>query len=145
MKKTRTTLTLSLVTALASPVQADERTPIWLNGEERGTILQEMRGFLSASQAILQATMEGNMETVEKTARKVGLAQARAVPPTLSNKLPEGFRKLGPQVHLGFEAIADEATTMGDREVILKRLAQLQKNCIRCHAAYRITSRPKKP
>jgi cytochrome c556 len=56
----------------------------------------------------------------------------------LQVKLPQGFTQLGPQVHIGFEEIADEAATMGDAQVVLQRLAELQKLCIQCHAIYRL-------
>lgn len=117
---------------------SDSRTAIWLNDAERSAILAEMRQFLTASQSILQAALNDDMEQVEQTARAVGLKQARAVPKTLQAKLPKGFTKLGPQVHIGFEEIADEAFTMGDTQVILQRLAAVQKLCIQCHAIYRL-------
>lgn len=117
---------------------SDSRTAIWLNDAERSAILAEMRQFLSASQSILQAALNDDMEQVEQTARAVGLKQARGVPKTLQAKLPQGFTQLGPQVHIGFEEIADEAATMGDTQVILQRLAEVQKLCIQCHAIYRL-------
>ncbi|VAW47389.1 hypothetical protein MNBD_GAMMA04-2155, partial [hydrothermal vent metagenome] len=43
-------------------------------------------------------------------------------------KLPSGFTVLGPKAHRGFEVIADEASGLGDREVVLEHLAKLQKN-----------------
>lgn len=117
---------------------SDSRTAIWLSDAERSAILAEMRQFLSASQSILQAALNDDMEQVEQTARAVGLKQARGVPKTLQVKLPQGFTQLGPQVHIGFEEIADEAATMGDAQVILQRLAAVQKLCIQCHAVYRL-------
>ena len=127
--------------ACAEASASDSRTAIWLNDAERSAILAEMRQFLSASQSILQATLNDDMEQVEQTARAVGLKQARGVPKTLQEKLPQGFTQLGPQVHIGFEEIADEAATMGDTQVILQRLAEVQKLCIQCHAIYRLERR----
>lgn len=116
----------------------DERSAIWLSDSQRSTILAEMRQFLSASQTILQAALDEDMQKVEQIARSVGLKQARGVSAELSNKLPQGFVALGPKVHMGFEEIADEAATMGDAQVVLQRLAELQTFCIKCHAAYRL-------
>ncbi len=117
---------------------SDSRTAIWLSDGQRSAILAEMRQFLTASQTILQAALAEDMAKVEQSARAVGLQQARGVPAELRAKLPEGFVKLGPQVHIGFEDIADEAATMGDSQVILQRLEEVQKLCIQCHAVYRL-------
>jgi cytochrome c556 len=140
MKTTLQRLTLStLLTLTTLPVFAtDARTIVWLSEEEQTLLLSEMRQFLVASQKILAASLKNDMETVEATARNVGIQQMRSTPDSLRAKLPKGFKALGPKVHRGFEDIANEAETLGDSTVILKRLAQLQKNCIACHAAYRV-------
>jgi len=116
----------------------DARTVIWVTAEEKAMLLSEMRSFLVASQKILQASLEGNMDEVEQAAREVGVRMAKATPKGLHQKFPEGFKEMGPKAHMGFEEIADEASGLGDREVILEKLADLQKSCIACHAAYQL-------
>lgn len=140
MKTVLQRLALStLFTLISLPAfSADNRTVVWLNEEEQAMLLSEMRQFLVASQKILAASLKDDMETVKATARNVGIQQMRSTPPSLRAKLPKGFKALGPKVHRGFEDIANEAETLGDSTVILERLAQLQKNCIACHAAYRV-------
>ncbi len=116
----------------------DSREVIWLSEAEKTVLLSEMRGFLEATQIILEASLANDMEMIEKAAREVGVKMMKATPKTLHDKLPSGFTKLGPKAHLGFEAIADEASGLGDREVVLEHLAELQKTCNGCHAMYRI-------
>ncbi|WP_038150371.1 cytochrome c [Thiomicrorhabdus chilensis] len=133
-------LIYSLLTGLwVSNVQAeDKRTTIWLSETERNTVLEEMRQFLVASQAILQGTLDEDIDKVETAAREVGLKQLRGMSAELSAKLPQEFKAWGPQVHQEFEEIANEAATLGDANEILNRLAKLQTLCIQCHATYRL-------
>jgi len=126
----------SMAIASAEAKQADSREVIWLNAEEKSALLAEMRNFLIASQAILEASLADDMETVETVARSVGIKALKGTPKAILKKLPAGFIEIGPKAHLGFESIADEASGMGEREVIMNTLATLQKNCITCHATY---------
>ncbi|WP_019895213.1 hypothetical protein [Hydrogenovibrio halophilus] len=121
---------------------ADSREIIWLSPSERATVLAEMRQFVVASQAILQGVLDENWQTVEDAAREVGVRQMRQTPPGLRDKLPEGFMRLGPKVHRGFENIADEASGLADKTVVLQKLADLQQHCISCHASWQFKARP---
>lgn len=131
-------LSVFLLGVTLPAVSADNRTAVWLNEDEKTLLLKEMRQFLVASQKILAASLKDEMKSVEATAREVGIKQMRSTPASLTQKLPEGFKALGPKIHQGFEDIAYEAETMGDSTVILERLAELQKTCISCHATYQI-------
>jgi hypothetical protein len=122
-----------------SPV--DPREVIWLNASERAAVLKEMRQFVVASQAILQGALDENWQAVEDAAREVGVRQMRQTLPGLRDKLPEGFMRLGPKVHRGFESIADEASGLADKTVVLQKLADLQQHCISCHASGQIRAR----
>ncbi len=123
---------------------ADNRVVIWVTESERVLFLTEMRELLMASQAILEASLDDDMDRVETVARKMGIKMLKGTPKSLTKKFPAGFIKLGPKTHLGFEAIADESASLGDKIVILKQLANLQKSCIACHAAYRLNVQPLK-
>ena len=116
---------------------ADSREAVIVTAEEKAALLSEMRNFLIASQKILQASLTEDMEAVEKAARPVGMKLLKATPKAILEKLPPGFTAIGPKAHSGFEEIADEASGLGDREVILEKLAHLQTLCNSCHALYR--------
>lgn len=129
---------LTGTSSLALAQEADSREIIWLSGAERAALMSEMRQFLSTSQQILEASLAEDMKKVEQLARPVGIKLMKDTPASLKDKLPAGFTQLGPQAHLGFENIADEASGLGDKTIILQQLADLQKNCVACHAQYQI-------
>ncbi len=130
-------LGLSMVTHVMASESTDAREVIWVSVAEKELLLAEMRAFLEASQIILEGSLADDMDVIEKVARSVGIKMMRGTPKSLHEKLPLGFTALGPKAHRGFEAIADEASGMGDREVVLKHLAELQKTCNKCHSIYR--------
>jgi len=133
-----TLLTFGFInSAKAAEPLADNREPIWLEPEEKAMILAEMRDFLAVSYKIIDATLADDMQTVYKLAKKMGVAQSQVVPEVTKKKLPSGFRAMGPAVHMTFEEMADEAATLGDQEVILRKLSQAQKTCVACHSVYR--------
>lgn len=144
-KKSVISLLFMVAMAFSNFAYSDERTAIWLSADQKGMFLKEMRQFMSASQKILEASLADNMTEVEKSAREVGIKMIRNTPKSLKKKLPPGMMKLGPATHRGFESIANEASTLGDKTVILQKLANLQKNCVACHQAYQIKIRQPKP
>jgi len=48
------------------------------------------------------------------------------------------FKKLGRDTHLKFDALALDADELGDKEHTLEQLSELMKNCVACHAVYKI-------
>lgn len=116
---------------------SDDREIIWVSANEKAVLLAEMRSFLEASQQVLEGSLIDDMKVIEQAARSVGMKMMRATPKELHKKMPSGFIALGPKAHRGFEDIADEASGMGDREVVLEHLAKLQKTCNGCHSIYR--------
>lgn len=146
MKKHLTIIATALVSlSVFSQAQAtDSREIIWLSAAERSALMEEMRNFLSTSQQILIATLAEDMAQVESVARPMGVKLMKETPQSLTEKLPAGFTKIGPQAHMGFEDIADEAAGIGDQKIILHRLAELQASCVACHAVYQIKVREEK-
>lgn len=78
------------------------------------------------------------MELVAEYARKSGKAAQGEVPGTLVGKLPLQFKKLGGDTHAKFDQLAMDADDLGDRDQALDQLSTLMKNCVACHATYRI-------
>lgn len=122
---------------------SDGRIGILLSPGERDLVLAEMRAFLQATQQILAATSQGSTDGVAEAARKVGAGAQQAVPASLMGKIPGEFKMLGFDTHSKFDLLAVDAEQLGDPTQSLQQLAELTRNCVACHAAYRIeTSGP---
>ncbi len=116
----------------------DGRTAILLNSSERALVLGEMRDFLVAVQAVLDAANRDDPSAAAPAARRVGMAAQQAVPATLVGKLPAEFKTLGFDTHRQFDQLALDAEQLGDPDHTRQQLAALMNNCLACHAAYRI-------
>lgn len=116
----------------------DGRQALLLAPAERDMVLAEMRAFLASVQAIVQGVQEEDMDAVVKAARHVGAAAQGAVPGSLMKKLPLEFKRLGFDTHRQFDQLALDAEQLGDPGHTLEQLAGLMRNCVACHAAYRI-------
>ncbi len=124
--------------AVVTPsIAADDREVIWVTAKEKSMLMAEMRAFLHASQKILESNLSGDMQAVEEAARLVGVSLFKDTPEAIQEKLPITFTMIGPRAYMGFESIVDEAVGRGDMKVIFSHLAQLQKNCVACHALFR--------
>lgn len=119
---------------------SDGRMSIQMGTGERDLVLAEMRGFLGAVQQINEGLAENDMQKVATAARKVGAATQEGMPGSLIGKLPLAFKKLGFDTHSRFDSLALDAEQFGDAEQSLTALSELMRNCIACHAAYRIAS-----
>ena len=117
---------------------SDGRTAILLAPGERDLVLGEMRAFLAAMQQILAETAGGSVDGVVEAARSVGAAAQKGVPASLMGKLPGEFKLWGFDTHSQFDLLAVDAEQLGDPTHSLQQLAVLTRNCVACHAAYRI-------
>jgi len=117
---------------------SDNRLSLQLTDSERNLVLSEMRQFLVAVQQITTGISNDDMNTIAKNARIVGMGAQRSVPTTLMGKIPMEFKKLGRDTHLKFDALALDADELGDKEHTLEQLSELMKNCVACHAVYKI-------
>ncbi|MGD8587717.1 MAG: hypothetical protein PVG22_02695 [Chromatiales bacterium] len=122
-----------------SVVQTDEgRQGLVLEVAERDLVLAEMRAFLTSVQQISQGIVQQDFTEIAISARAVGGAAEHSVPGTLIAKLPLEFKRLGFDTHARFDQLALDAEQLGDEAHTLKQLSELLRNCVACHAAYRI-------
>ncbi|MBT8120882.1 MAG: cytochrome c [Gammaproteobacteria bacterium] len=117
---------------------SDDRITILLDESERNLVLAEMRAFLASIQQISQGLAENDMELIALSARSSGNAAQQGVPGSLAGKLPIGFKKLGRDTHAKFDQLAMDAKDLEDSSHTIEQLSDLMKNCISCHAKYRI-------
>ncbi len=120
----------------------DGRQALLLEPGERDLVLAEMRAFLTSVQRIVAGVQQEDMQEVAAAARAVGAAAQGEVPASLVRKLPLEFKQLGFDTHRQFDQLALDAEQLGDPGFALEQLAGLMRNCVACHAAYRIDAAP---
>ena len=118
---------------------ADPRQAIALEPAERAFVLNEMRNFLQSVEGIVSAVASDKTAEAASPAKKSGMGVMHAVPPTLRQKLPKEFKMMGHQTHEAFDALAQEAGSIGDKTAVLKQLETILNTCNTCHASYRLT------
>lgn len=116
----------------------DGRTAVVLQTAERDLVLSEMRGLLSATQQILDAANQGDMQRIAKAATAAGMAGAADVNPALMAKLPMEFKALGMSVHHDMDDIARAAQNGTPAAEILKMTANTLTKCVACHSAWQL-------
>ena len=119
-------------------VAKDGRKAIVMSAGEKDLVLGEMRGLLEAVQAITEGVVENDLTTVAASAHAVGMASTGGEPAALIAKLPLEFKTLGMGTHQAFDDLGNEATDMGDPQVVLGMLGDILQRCTSCHAGYRI-------
>ncbi len=116
----------------------DGRTAIVLDKGEKAFVLTEMRALLETVHAVLLAVEDGDMKEAGIAARKFGMADMQAAPKSLMLKMPMGFKSLGHAMHTGWDTIANEAESMGDKKKVTVLLTEQLGRCTACHSAFKL-------
>jgi hypothetical protein len=119
----------------------DTRTSIHLTPAERQLVLTEMRALLEAVNGMLSGLGEKDYEKAAKAADAVGMGLVASLEhqeKTILLKLPVSFKKLGFGTHEKFDTIAAKIRKKEEIHSILKEMDDLTKNCVACHAGYKI-------
>lgn len=123
---------------MAEVDKTPEREVMKLAPEYEAHVRYEMRGFLVSLQGINEALAKQDFAAVARFARQSGRSAPAEAPRGLGKALPERFREMGSTTHAAFDQLATDAETMSDARVTLEQLSGIMKNCIQCHAAYRM-------
>jgi len=118
----------------------DSRTAVVLKTSEREFILAEMRGLLSATQGIMDASNQGDLQRIIKISKSVGMGSAADVNPALMEKLPIEFKRLGMSVHHDMDQIAEAAGQVTQVPEIQRMLSNSLLKCVACHSAWQLKS-----
>ncbi|HUH93091.1 MAG TPA: hypothetical protein VL742_08095 [Casimicrobiaceae bacterium] len=119
----------------------DGRVAIVLEPGERDLTLREMRDFLAGVQTMADRLAHGDMHAVAAAARGMGMARTHDVPTAMMGKLPLGFKSMALGVHQQFDTIAADAAVGGDSRHTHMQLSDVLRQCVACHAAYRVAIR----
>ncbi|MCW7488785.1 hypothetical protein [Leptospira meyeri] len=119
----------------------DNRTAIHLTPAERQLVLTEMRALLTAVNGMLSGLADKDYERAAKAADAVGMGLVASLEhqeKTILLKLPVEFKKLGFGTHEKFDAIAIKIRNKQEIHTLLKEMDELTRNCVACHASYKI-------
>jgi hypothetical protein len=119
----------------------DSRTAIHLTPAERQLVLTEMRALLTSVNGMLSGLGDKDYERAAKAADAVGMGLVASLEhqeKTILLKLPVAFKKLGFGTHEKFDEMAVRIRQKQDIQILLKEMDVLTRNCIACHATYKI-------
>ena len=116
----------------------DERVVVKLSKDERNLILSEMRNFLISTQGVSEAITNNDLKLVAKLASEAGMQAEKNTPSALLLKIPLAMKTLGFDTRHKFDQIASDAMKVSDPLHSRNQLDVLMKNCIACHASFKI-------
>lgn len=123
----------------------DDRKALALTPAEKAYVLGEMRLFVESIQGIAQGLAENDHAAAAEAAAARGQMRNQndpAFPASLSAKLPPEWKQFGGATRKGFDRLATEIANSKEGGPILQDLSDLMKNCVACHASYRIIDMP---
>ena len=130
-----------IATPQASAEEIETRAPVALTATEKTFVLGQMRLFVESLEKIVTALASTDASAAAEAAAARGAQRFQAenaMPPTLSEKLPDQWRRFGRPMRAGFDALAQGARNGEDKDRSLVRLGEIMHNCVGCHAAYRV-------
>ena len=116
----------------------DNRVAVVLSKDERNLILQEMRNFLISTQGVSEAITNNDMNLAASLATKAGMVAEKNTPGSLLSKIPLSMKTMGFDTRKKFDEISADAMQLKDPLHSRKQLDQLMKNCIACHANFKL-------
>lgn len=116
----------------------DKRIAVNLSKAERNFVLAEMRKFLMTTQGVSEAITNKDLKLVAKLASEAGMQADKNTPGSLLSKIPLAMKTLGFDTHRKFDQIASDALQANDPLHSRNQLDELMKNCIVCHANFKI-------
>jgi len=135
-----TTIAYKLVQGNVTPSD-DNRIAVNLSKNERNFVLTEMRNFLITTQGVSEAITNNDLELAAKLATQAGMQAEKVAPSSLLPKIPLAMKTLGYDTHQKFDQIASDALQLKNPMHSRQQLDALMKNCIACHASFKILER----
>jgi hypothetical protein len=140
--KARMSAVIMLVSlAPGAGAQEDARVAVTLTAVEKTFVLGQMRLFVESVERIVTALATEDRAAAAEAAAARGAQRFQAandMPASLSGKLPEQWRAFGRPMRQGFDAFAQGVADGEDKSRALARLGEIMRNCVGCHASYRI-------
>ncbi len=121
----------------------DKRYSLGLDEAEKEEFLAEMRQMLTTIQQIMTGIATKDKNMIINAARYSGNRMARATPQSVKDKTPVSFEQIGGPTHMMFEELIINVEEMdlddqGDVTDLAEFTAKLMRNCLACHAAFKV-------
>ena len=121
----------------------DARQAVRFSEEMRLHTLANMRDHLQSLQEIDMALSRGDYEAAASVAEKrLGMTSLEAHGAShLAPFMPEGMQRIGSEMHRAasrFAIAAQDASVSNDPKPALAALAEVMRQCVACHTAYRL-------
>jgi cytochrome c556 len=140
-----TSLLLVITASLASAVCVadDSRQPVSMPAMMQEHMRANMRDHLLAISEIQVALASGHYDAAAEIAEKrLGMTSLDAHGARhVAGFMPEGMRATGTAMHHAasrFAVTSQEAAVTGDLRRVLEGLAEVTRQCVACHAGYRL-------
>ncbi|MBY6239871.1 hypothetical protein [Methylosinus sp. Sm6] len=138
-------LTAFLAMGRAGAEDADMRAPLALTASEKAFVLDQMRLFVKSLEQIVSGLATDDRAAVAEAAAARGGRRFQAegkMPETLAGRFPDRWTGFGRPMRAGFDELARRVTEGESKNQSLARLGEIMRNCVGCHAAYRIVDAP---
>jgi hypothetical protein len=148
LRAARFTAICLFVAIASSPAGGDEsdaRAALALTPFEKVFVLGQMRLFVHSVEQIVSGLATNDRAAIAEAAAARGARRFRSenvMPATLAAKLPDRWKGFGQPMRMGFDELARGASEGEDQSRSLARLGEIMRNCVGCHAAYRIVDAP---
>ncbi len=119
----------------------DNRQVIALPAAQRDMLLNEMRGFLTGMQSIMEAASKMDVPRIRSVAQAEGTASIAGRDSAFQAQLPDDFRKREAETRSQFDALAEAVRGFTARDTTLAYLSRISQGCVSCHARYRLTAK----
>lgn len=131
-----------LLTAFAASAQ-DTRRKVELPPMMRDHMMANMRDHLLAVSEIQEALAGGAFDRAADVAEnRLGMSSLKSHGAShMAPHMPEAMREIGTGMHRAasrFAVAAQEAAVTGDTRRALGSLAEVTRQCVACHAAFRV-------
>jgi len=136
-------LVLLLAAGSFSSVADDARQMVELPPLMRQHMMSNMREHLLAIAEIQQALSEGAFErAADISETRIGMSSLDAHGAShMAPHMPQAMRDIGTGMHRAasrFAVVTQEAAVTGDTRRALGSLSEVTRQCVACHAAYRV-------
>lgn len=115
----------------------DGRLAVYLTGEERAHVREEMIAFLQGVQTASYALADSDRDLLQETAQDLSRGAGEPIGRTIRQKVPAPFRGMSQTVRSEFGALADMADEAPIADLQLQ-FSTIVSGCVACHGSYAV-------